>query len=657
VWNPADGATVSTPQPKRADGTKVNLFCSGHSFLPDGRLLVVGGHQADGDGLSQACLYDAAANIWTSAAPMTTPAGEVRRWYPTAMTLADGTVLVLSGSFVDPDRPPGAQVVVADLLQIWAGGTWRTIPKDDGTPLNFIGLPLYPRMHVAADGQVFMSGTNDRTLLLKTSTPGQWTEVAFRIMGNRDYCPAVMYDVGKVIYIGGGNNAGTHAPTAETEVIDLGANQPAWQKTSAMAFPRRQHNAVLLPDGTVLVLGGTRGGGGPNNGFDDLTPGQPVHIAELWNPGTGQWTQLAAESVDRCYHATAVLLPDARVLSAGGGEYRPDGVVTNDPEDSHRDAQVFSPPYLFRGPRPVITSAPASVTYGATFDVGTAQPDDIRAVNWIRLPSVTHSFDENQRINFLSFQRAPQKLRVTAPASANVCTPGHYMLFLLGQAGVPSVARIIQIQAQVQPSAERVDAAARADVVPAERPAYLQISSREAAIRATAHGTKVVVGVTGTCPYGIGSCWGGAYEALGRLEGVDLVSPVPDVEDSTAQLFLADDRLPPLQRWNEQFRRIVNGTYEMRGVEVTVRGSIYLADGRYFLTGTDRRPPVQLAPLTGKIQWDHLARSLKPPQEQELRAYDNLIIRYRDTGEPVTVTGPLTQTDGEYHVHVRLLEA
>ena len=515
---------------------------------------------------------------------------EVRRWYPTATTLADGTVLVLSGSFTDPNRPPGVQVVVADLLQIWAGGTWRTISQDDGTPLNFIGLPLYPRMHVAADGRVFMSGTNDRTLLLKTSTPGQWTEVAFRIMGNRDYCPAVMYDVSKVIYIGGGNNAGTHAPTAETEIIDLGANQPTWQKTSAMAFPRRQHNAVLLPDGTVLVLGGTRGGGGPNNGFDDLTPGQPVHIAELWNPDTGQWTQLAAESVDRCYHATAVLLPDARVLSAGGGEYRPDGVVTNDPEDSHRDAQVFSPPYLFRGPRPVITSAPASVTYGATFDVGTPQPDDVRTVSWIRLPSVTHSFDENQRINFLSFQRVPQQVRVAAPASANVCTPGHYMLFLLSQAGTPSVARIIQIQAPVQPAG--FAAAERADVVtagiPAERPTYLQISSREAAIRTTAHGTKVVIGITGTCPYGIGSCWGGAYEALGRLEGVDLVSPVPDVEDSTAQLFLADDRLPQLQRWDEQFHRIVNGTYEMRGVEVTVRGSIYRDDGQYFLTGTDR---------------------------------------------------------------------
>ena len=75
--------------------------------------------------------------------------------------------------------------------------------------------------------------------------------------------------------------------------------------------------------------------------------------------------------------------------------------------------------------------------------------------------------------------------------------------------------------------------------------------------------------------------------------------------------------------------------------------------------GLARAPPVQLAPLTEKIQWDHRARNPKPPQEQETRAYDNVIIRYRDAGDtgPVTVTGPLTQTDGEYHLHVRLLEA
>ena len=122
-----------------------------------------------------------------------------------------------------------------------------------------------------------------------------------------------------------------------------------WRPTGAMKFRRRQHNATILPDGTVLVTGGTRGGSGGNNGFNDLEPGQPVHAAELWNPETGTWTELATESVDRCYHATAVLLPDATVLSAGGGEYRPDNTNPNDPRDSHRNAQVFFPPYLFKG--------------------------------------------------------------------------------------------------------------------------------------------------------------------------------------------------------------------------------------------------------------------------------------------------------------------
>jgi len=226
-------------------------------------------------------------------------------------------VLVLSGSYVDPTRPPGKQQIVADLLQVWENDVWKTIRTGDGTPLNFIGLPLYPRVHIASDGRVFMSGTNDRTLLLKTSAPGEWTEVGFRGLGNRDYCPALIYKTDKIIYIGGGNDANTHVPTAQVETIDLGANPRQWRKRTPMSFPRRQHNGLVLPDGTVLVTGGSRGGGGLNNGFNDLQAGEPVHIAELWDPATDHWTELAAESVDRCYHATTVLLPDATVLSAG----------------------------------------------------------------------------------------------------------------------------------------------------------------------------------------------------------------------------------------------------------------------------------------------------------------------------------------------------
>jgi galactose oxidase len=672
LWNPTNGIITGTPQPALANGTKVNLFCSGHAFLPDGRLLVVGGHRADSDGLSQAVLYDSTADSWVPTAPMTTPLGEeVRRWYPTATALPDGRVLVSSGSYIDPSRPPGLRTIVVDLLQVWDNGSWKAIKKQNGDPLNFIGLPLYPRMHVASDGRVFMSGPNDRTLSLKTSDPGQWTEIAFRNLGNRDYCPSVMYDVDKVIFIGGGNDANTHTPTADVEIIDLGETSPKWRKTNRMNFPRRQHNATVLPDGTVLVTGGTRGGGGPNNGFNDLGPGQPVHVAELWDPGTRNWTELTAESVDRCYHATMALLPDGTVLSAGGGEYRADNVHDNDPKDSHRQAQIFFPPYLFKGPRPTVTAAPASVNHGETFEVSTPQPDDVGRVSWVRLPSVTHSFDENQRINFLEFEQRPGALAVKTPDSANVCPPGHYMMFALSKAGVPSLAKIIQVKASVAPVAIVAGPTAAAEPAMAsaatmasvsgpgsKQATYLRVYTREAEVAERAKGMAVVLGITGTCPYGIGSCWGGAYEALRRLKGVDMVSPVPNVDNSTAEVFLEDDRLPELDVWDEEFKKIVNGTYELRGVEVTLRGPIQERDGILFLAPAGRRLGVALAPLMpdDKIQWNHSDLRRRPLEADEPIAYQRLAAAFGEAQShpQVTVTGPLKLAREGYRLHVRL---
>ena len=670
VWNPATGTATNTPQPKLANGTKVNLFCSGHAFLEDGRLLVVGGHNEDSDGISQAALYDWKTNSWTPTAPMARPNGEpVRRWYPTATTLPNGDVLVVSGSYIDPTRKPGEQTIVEPLLQIWSKGSWKTISKADGTPLDFKGLPLYPRMHVASDGRVFMSGTNGRTLLLKTTAPGSWTEVAFRSLGARDYCPSVMYDVDKFIYIGGGNNPNDHVPTAEAEIIDLKASPARWRKTKPMEFARRQHNATVLPDGTVLVVGGTRGGGPPNNGFNDLNAGEPVHVAELWDPATGNWTELSAESVDRCYHSTAVLLPDATVLSAGGGEYRPDNKNPNPEEDSHPNAQVFSPPYLFKGPRPGITAAPSSVNYGSNFEVETQQASQIGKVSWIRLSSVTHSFDENSHINFLRFQARTGKLTVTAPATPNECPPGHYMLFLVSAAGVPSVAKIIQIKRGTAPSALAAAPEEEAAPVLSEaesaalkekmaRPgAYNPVYMREAEISQAAKGTQVKVGITGTCPYGIGACWGGAYEALGRLDGVAFVSPVPNTDDSTAEVFLKDDRLPALDRWEEQFRKIVNGTYEMRGVEVTLRGAITQEGSTLMLASRGQKSPVPLKPLHAyeKIQWNYLNRERKPLEPSEAGAYMTLVAAAAALapGHEVTVTGVLKRTETGYELHVR----
>jgi len=647
LWDPANPSTPAKPtgnQPMDGQGNPINLFCSGHTFLPDGRLLVTGGHIFDSQGLNTATFYDHATDRWSAGPTMNNG-----RWYPTAVTLPDGRAFVCSGSFpTGPLQPPQNQNTTNNISQILENGNWNNLT-------NFTGLPLYPRFHVAPNGSLFMSGSLATTYFFEDLAPGNsgtWVPIATRSAGNSDYAPSVMYDAGKVIFIGGG------APTNIVEIIDLNAAKPAWAVAAPMKFARRQHNATILPDGTVLVTGGTKGGG-----FDDLTIGSPIHAAELWDPSKGTWTQMASESVDRCYHSTAVLLPDGRVFSGGGGEYAPTvGVdVSNLPVNTHADCQLFSPPYLFKGPRPVITKTPPTVTYGAAFAVETPSANEISQVNWIRLGSVTHSFDQNQRINSLTFQRVANQVTVTAPANGNVCPPGHYMLFLLNQNKVPSIAAIIQITAAA-PAHIGTAVVTRAAVpfkVLAPGPTPLE---QDAAIQTQEKRPPVVVGVTPTCPYGISACWGGAYEALTHLRGVRLVRPVPNAGDSTAYVYLDHEGLPDLDVWPAQFANIANGTHIFRGVEVTVEGLLQTGEGSTLvMDGDDTRPPLLLQPMQAadKIQWDAPRSTPKPLDPAEEDAYPRLQDAVKKAGGSLnaTVTGPLKKVGDDYVLEVRQFSA
>ena len=658
LWDWRTGGVTTTPSPTAADGSSVNLFCAGHSYLPDGRLFVAGGHLVDGDGISQSCVYDPRAGTWRTLPPMTTPAGlEVRRWYPTCVTLADGRVLVMSGSYVDGTRPPGLQFQVVDLLQVWDGRRWGTLATADGSPLNYVGLPLYPRLHLADGEHVFLSGTIDRTQLLKVSAPAGWADVGLRALGNRDYCPAVMFDAGRILYVGGGGGNGG-PPTAGAEVIDLSTPAPAWRPTAPMHHARRQHDATVLPDGSVLVTGGTRGGG-----FNDLDAGQPVHVAERWDPASEAWVELAAESVDRCYHSTALLMPDATVLSAGGGEFHAEDGQPNDPRDSHRDAQIFSPPYLFAGPRPSIAGAPDAVAYGTTFDVVTPDAASIAKVSLVRPGSITHAFDENQRLVFLPFSAGAGRLSVTAPATAASSPPGPHLLFLVSTIGVPSVAAFVQLgaaAADAGPAGAAALADAAAPVVTAESPrlgvgAFLPLHAYEADLEARPKGTPVTVGITPTCPYGIGACWGGAHEALGRLSGVEFVQPVPDSAASTALVHLRGPGLPPLRRWSAEFEAILNGTYVLRGVEASVEGRLETVDGALALRAATERPTVRLRPMdrASRVERDPATRAAPPLTPAEAGAYARLAAETGGTAATLVVTGPLIETAEGYELMVR----
>jgi galactose oxidase len=409
LWDPSTGSFAP------AAHAGYNIFCTGFSFLRNGHLLVTGGHIQDFVGLPNASDYDPFTNTWTPLANM-----NQGRWYPTGTTLANGNGLVVSGQI-------DTTVGMNPLPQIWqpALGTWQNL-----TTAQLV-LPFYPYMYVAPNGKVFNAGPNQTTRYLDTSGTGAWAVLANNNFGTRTWGSSVMYDSGKVMILGGStcppyDSSCTPTPTKTTEIIDLNTTTPAWTYAAPMANARKQHNTTLLPDGKVLVTGGSAGAE-----CETCTSTAPVYSAEMWNPATNVWTTMASLSVYRGYHSVAVLLPDGRVFSAGG--------------NFTSSYEIFSPPYLFKGSRPTITSAPASVGYGQTFFLATPNATSITKVTWLALSTVTHTFNAGQRLNVLNFSQASGGLNVTTPSDANLSPPGYVMLFIINSNEVPSVAAIVRV--------------------------------------------------------------------------------------------------------------------------------------------------------------------------------------------------------------------
>ena len=401
VWDPVTGSFTAVPAPSL-------LFCAGHDFLPDGRLFVVGGHLDYDHGLPNVNVFDAATESWQAA-----PAMAQGRWYPTTIELPDGQMLAVGGR-----DEAGAVVTVPE---VWNGTSWRRLTTAS------LELSYYPRLFNVPNGRVFYAGEERQSRYLDITGTGRWISGPLHVYPAwRDYGSGVMYEPGKILYVGGGD-----PPTNTAELIDLNQPSPAWSYTGSMAFARRQMNATLLPTGEVLVTGGTSAGGFNN-------PAGAVHAAEMWNPTTGTWTTLASNAITRMYHSTTLLLPDGRVLHTGSG----DGAGAQ----SEFNYEIFSPPYLFRGPRPAVTAAPSSVGYGQEAFVETADGADIAKVTFIRLSSVTHALDQGARFVPLGFSLVPGGLSVVIPGSRIVAPPGPYMLFLVNRNGVPSVARIMVLQ-------------------------------------------------------------------------------------------------------------------------------------------------------------------------------------------------------------------
>jgi galactose oxidase-like protein/Big-like domain-containing protein len=463
VWDPATG----TQTPVNVD-TGFNVFCSGLAHLEDGRLFLAGGNKDQAlNGIVQTHLFNPETNTWSLGPNMA--AG---RWYPTVTPLRNGEMLITSGRVDTPE------VRTLD-------GPLRTLSTAPKT------LPLYPWIDAAPDGRTFYSGPDQTLRELDTTGTGAWVTFGQRDSINRTYGGHALFDVGKELVAGGGPS------TKDARVIDFNGPTPQVSATAPMAFGRRQHNLTVLADGSVLATGGNSSGAT----LVDLNAG--VYAAEQWIPATGQWHTLASTQVTRQYHSTALLLPDGRVLSSGGGICGTCDKV----QYLAKNAEVFSPPYLFQAdgtpaPRPVIGAAPAATAYGAAMPVATAQASAIRKVALIRLGAVTHSVNMEQRYVPLAFTAGAGSLSATAPANADIAPPGMYMLVLVDANGVPSVARMVRVQSSAAPSVSLTQPPNGASYsAPATVPLAATASDDRSVAKVEFFAGGVKVGEDATAPY------------------------------------------------------------------------------------------------------------------------------------------------------------
>ena len=438
----------------------VDLFCCHHTVLEDGRVLTVGGAgaltldalgnvvYADDWGINAICIYDPSkplAQRWEKIGEM-----DNIRWYPTAVTMADGSVAVFSGI-----TQVSTHVADAELLRAPFKGPGYSTQTLAGGEKTF---PSYPGMLMAKGGRIFHLGTTwdyrgsgtsspiGTFSFEKTGNTANWKdESASPEIDNREEGTFVLLPPaqdGRILVLGGGfysshgHEAGSDLKSAE--ILNTQSSPVEWTRIDDMNEPRVNPSVVLLPDGKVLVIGG--------HDSYKWDVNAPSNQADMYDPVLDEWTEWT--DVDtmgtlRIYHSTALLLPDGRVLVAGGvigfGE--------------QQNMEFYRPPYFFNGARPSITSISREdgpdnkISYGGVFFINTPNANDIIKVALMRPGSMTHHTDTEQRYVALeSVAISDSLLRVGVVNDPTVAPPGYYMLWITDNQNRPcEEAKFVQL--------------------------------------------------------------------------------------------------------------------------------------------------------------------------------------------------------------------
>ncbi len=452
--------------PGDPEGAGADLFCAGQTILVDGKVLAIGSTIWNAMpttdpflfGGSEARVYDPETNAWTRLQDM-----NFGRWYPTLLKQADGTPTAFSG--ITSLSKFDTQVREIEHYDIEADA-WNVQEGADKL------LPLYPRVTVVPGGPLkghvfyntigtlwgpFGEHPEQPTWSIQKAfdvANGTWTDLDRSVFGARQHANSVMEileperDYAPKFVTFGGTLQQTVVAIPFTEVADLSTNPPSNRQVDSLEHARWHANGVLLPSGEILAVGG----GLYDNVVVHGQPDVPIMEAELYDPDSQTWRTLAPMQVPRMYHSTAILLPDARVLVAGHVPLPNPFKAARDtynPQVNETRMEIFEPPYLFRGPRPVIDDAPEVIAYGQSFTFNATLPSGLDSVNLFHPGSTTHALDMAQRgIRLEVLAQDGQSVTVAAPPDGIVAPPGDYLLFANGHhvdGPIPSVAAWVHL--------------------------------------------------------------------------------------------------------------------------------------------------------------------------------------------------------------------
>lgn len=448
IFDPQTGEIKTINQ--KLDG---DIFCAGHAFLPDGRLLVAGGtYRYDNSifgipmppfsGLDQSYLFDPVKESWTRVEDMSNG-----RWYPSLISMGDGRVLAVAG------LTKTVPWMFLSEIEVYSPSTgWQKLSGANRW------LPLYPRLHLLPSGEIFYSGSYNTHYTFPFTIKGfptskldvtnrKWNDIGHTNQSEREEGASLLLPLippdyhAKVLLIGGGTAQGEKA-TNEVEMIDLSDNKPLWKKVKPMKHARYYTYTVMLPDQKILVLGGRKGKDGHHMEINhDMhcgngeIPHDPDSImeCEIYDYKTDKWTVVSDMNVDRVYHSSVLLLPDGRVMVSGSNPMR---------RCNELRIEIYQPHYLFKGPRPEIQNIPDRISYGKKFEIKTDDAEEIDIVALIRPSSTTHCIDINQRYVELIFDSTAGNITAEVTSNHNLAPPGYYMLFIIKK-GIPSKSKFI----------------------------------------------------------------------------------------------------------------------------------------------------------------------------------------------------------------------